>query len=366
MGVYIFSVRTKNVKAVVEGATHTIHALNFLARSGPDYDGWEPESRHNRRLIGAAEATWDRRGVEDMTGTLVYCAGDDDKPRAGDRVVRYAHKTPCCYDCDSFGETVGYLKESRNGRRVAWTVVPAVWTVSFSKPGKANHWVSSETFFSAGEAVSYARTVPVGCFAKVEVSRAAKTRHDRIAAPETDSPNVAKIEKVLLSGPWPTSMWERAGLGPDADYLVSEGRLCFYRDTEEAGSELNYRLARWTNLVYKAAEYFGAPGAAVELDTEGDYVVCTVATVGKFKGRNCYEVACYMDHARQAGRKFSLNFNLTLVATDPRLFARVETDRVVFTGGKYGEHALNLATRSDHEIEVHWAGYCENNGATAV
>jgi len=363
MGVYIYSVRTKSANVEVEGQAQTVYALNYLTRSSMDWDG---ECRHNKMLMGRAESTWARRGVEDMTGTLVYLAGDDDKPREGNLVIRYNSSEPCCYDTESFGESLGFLRKGRKGRKVVWTVVPAVWTVKFTKPGKANHYVSSKMFFSAGEAVNYARTVPAGCFAKVEVNRVATTRHDRIAAPDTEDPNVTKIETILLSGPWPTSMWDRAGLGSTADYLVSEGRVCFYRDTEEAGAELNYRLVAWVNLVTKAAERFGAPGAAVDLDTEDGKVVCTVATVGRFVGRNCYDVSCSMDLAARRGRKFNLGFNLTLASDNPRLYARVESDRVVFTGGKYGDHALNLSTRSDHEILVHWAGYCDNNGASAV
>lgn len=364
MGVYIFSVRTKNVTAVVEGETSAIFALNFLGRSGPDYDGWEPESRHNRRLIGAAESTWDRRGVADMTDTLVYCAGDDDKPRDGDRVVRYAHKTPCCYDTESFGETVGYLRKTRKGRKVVWTVVPAIWVVSFSKPGASRHWVSSKTVFSAGAAVSLARTVEPNCTAKAEVSRVAKTVYDRLAVP--DEAEVAKVKTILLSGPWPTSMWERAGLGPTADLLVAEGELHFYRDTEEAGSALNYKLAGYTNLVAAAAKSLGAPSEAVDLSIEGDNVLCKVATVGQFKGRHAYRVAHYMEHAGRSGRRFNLDFSLTLVASDPRLYARVEADQVVFKGGKHGEHSLTLSVSDDERIQAHWAGYCQNNGAQAV
>jgi hypothetical protein len=366
MGVYIYSVRTKNVTAVVEGKTETIFALNFLARSGPDHHGWEPESRYNRRAIGAAESTWERRGVKDLTGTLVYLAGDDDKPRDGNAVIRYPHKGPCMYDTETFGEPVGYLRKTRKGRRVVWTVVPAVWTVKFTKPGKPNHYVSNETLFSAGEAVEYAKTVPVGCYAKVELARVAKTVYDRIAAPESNDPDVTKIKTILLSGPWPTSMWERAGLSSTADAMLAEGELCFYRDTEEAGGELNYRLTNWVNLVEKAAEGLGAPGAAVDLDFEGDKVVCTVATVGRFVGRNAYDVACKMDYARQTGRKFSLDFSLTLASDDPRLYAKVEQDRVVFAGGKHGKHSLCLDVSSDERILVHWRGYCENNGAQAV
>lgn len=36
---------------------------------------------------------------------------------------------------------------------------------------------------------------------------------------------------------------------------------------------------------------------------------------------------------------------------------------VVFSGGRWGKHALYLPTRTDDEVWAHWVGYCENNGA---
>jgi len=364
MGVYIYSVRTKNVTATVEGGAQTVFALNYLSRSGPDHDGWEPESRFNRRAMAAAEATWERRnrGVRDnMTGMLVYLAGDDDRPREGNLVVRYPYEGPCMYDTETFGEPVGYLRKTRKGRRVVWTVEAAVWTVQFSKLSEL-----TRCFFSAGEAIEYAKTVPTGHQAKVEVSRAARTAHERIAAPDSDDGDVTKIKTVLLSGPWPASMWTKVGLAATADHMVSEGRVVLYRDTEEAGGGLNYKLPGWANMVEAAAKHLHAPGAAVDYTLTDDRVVCTVATVGRFESRDTRGIVSLMREAGHNGRKFILNLDVTLASSNPRIYAKVDGDRLTFTGGKYGDHSLNLTTRTEHEILVHWEGYCDNNGATPV
>lgn len=45
------------------------------------------------------------------------------------------------------------------------------------------------------------------------------------------------------------------------------------------------------------------------------------------------------------------------------LVARIEGDRVVFSGGSQGQHSLALDVSSDECIIAHWDGYCENNGA---
>ena len=44
------------------------------------------------------------------------------------------------------------------------------------------------------------------------------------------------------------------------------------------------------------------------------------------------------------------------------LCAVVRGDRIVFVGGKAGEHSLALSVSSPERIRAHWAGYCENNG----
>lgn len=45
-----------------------------------------------------------------------------------------------------------------------------------------------------------------------------------------------------------------------------------------------------------------------------------------------------------------------------QLFAHVVGDRMVFSGGKQGEHSIALDVSSRDRIKAHWAGYCENNG----
>jgi hypothetical protein len=177
---------------------------------------------------------------------------------------------------------------------------------------------------------------------------------------------VAKIKLVLLSGPWPASMWEKAGLASTADDLVADGRLLLYRDTDEAGGELNYMLGHWANMVEAAATHLRAPGAAVDYGYENGKVVCTVATVGRFEARSAESVVCQMESAARKGRRFTLNLNVTLASDNPKLYAMVDGDKITFTGGKHGEHSLSLMASTDERILVHWAGYCENNGARAV
>lgn len=51
------------------------------------------------------------------------------------------------------------------------------------------------------------------------------------------------------------------------------------------------------------------------------------------------------------------NYNLT--------FSLDET-RIVFKGGKHGEHSLDRLGSTPEHIKAHWQGYCENNGAQAL
>lgn len=50
---------------------------------------------------------------------------------------------------------------------------------------------------------------------------------------------------------------------------------------------------------------------------------------------------------------------------DPRPHRLRDEGQVVFTGGRYGDHALNLSVSSAERIVAHWEGYCERNGARA-
>lgn len=49
-----------------------------------------------------------------------------------------------------------------------------------------------------------------------------------------------------------------------------------------------------------------------------------------------------------------------------RLRAVLDGDRIVFLGGRYGEHSLAVACSSADRVIAHWRGYCEANGAAAA
>ena len=47
---------------------------------------------------------------------------------------------------------------------------------------------------------------------------------------------------------------------------------------------------------------------------------------------------------------------------DGRAFrTTVDGGRIVFTGGRYGDHSLDTRTSSRERVLAHWAGYCKNN-----
>lgn len=306
MGIYIYSVRTSSVQVNGE----TAYALNFLSRSTPPGDrerDWSAdECAFNRRLMAKAEATWQKRGVSDLTGTLVYLAGKTDKPSDGDAVIRYGHSDPCCYDTESFGEHLGYLKSRKVGRKTVWEIVPTMWTVQISVPGR-RVWLSelSRHYFSATEALAAAQAVEPGRYSLINVSRTGggKSALERVAEPTEEQ--VRKVKTVLLSGPWPVSMWAESALRSAAENLVLEGQIELYR--EESGT-VNYALPGWKNMAEAAAEHLQAPGTAVDFDLsdDGKKVVCTVETVGRFEGWHCSDICGQIERAGRKGQRFSL------------------------------------------------------------
>lgn len=367
MGIYIYSVRTTQAQL---STGEVAYALNYLSRSTPPSDNerdWmADECAYNRRLMAAAESTWERRGVEDLSGTLVYLPGKADKPQDGDTVIRYAHKLPHCYDCDSFGEHVGFLKSRKVGRKTVWDIVPTVWTVHRSVPGR-RVWNAdlTTTHFSAADALAAAKAVEPGCYASITANRTqgGKSALERVAEPTEEE--ARKVKTILLSGPWPVRMWAESELRPAAENLLLEGTIELYR--EESGS-VDYILGGWMNMAEAAAEHLEAPRAAVDYDfsEDGKKIVCTVATVGRFEGWHCNDICGQIQRAGKAGRKFSLDLGVTLMASDPRLYTTVEGDRINFLGGKNGAHSLALSVSSTERLVAHWKGYCENNGATPV
>jgi hypothetical protein len=55
-----------------------------------------------------------------------------------------------------------------------------------------------------------------------------------------------------------------------------------------------------------------------------------------------------------------------LLCSKPHIRAKIEGGRVLFTGGKYGDHSLQLNVSSPERIHAHWEGYCESNGGEAL
>jgi len=70
----------------------------------------------------------------------------------------------------------------------------------------------------------------------------------------------------------------------------------------------------------------------------------------------CEVVSCYYS--------VSIGFKNKLAARGLRVGVSHEPARVIFSGGKGGEHSLDLAVSSQDRLQAHWKGYCENNGVT--
>jgi hypothetical protein len=116
MGVYIYSVRTREIRANLNGEPVVVHPLSYLDKPYFPFTG----STYMR--IGRAEAAWQSRPA--LKGTLVVLC--DKTPKDGDEVVRYRYNSACCYDTESFGEPVGYMR--KQGRK--WTIVSTVYHAS--------------------------------------------------------------------------------------------------------------------------------------------------------------------------------------------------------------------------------------------
>lgn len=47
------------------------------------------------------------------------------------------------------------------------------------------------------------------------------------------------------------------------------------------------------------------------------------------------------------------------------LRCKLDKDRMVFEGGKWGAHSLRVSVTTPKRAEIHWQGYAENNGLLA-
>jgi len=57
-----------------------------------------------------------------------------------------------------------------------------------------------------------------------------------------------------------------------------------------------------------------------------------------------------------------LSYTLRRNGNNLKLRAEVRDDRIVFSGGKQGEHSLAVTVSSKARVLAHWEGYIENNG----
>jgi hypothetical protein len=308
MGVYIYSVRTKAISSTLNGEPVKVQLIKYLTRSAPPDDNdsnWSAsECAYNRRQMAAAEATWERRGVSSLKGTLVSSGDNFTEGRA---VVEYDSDGPCAYDTEPFGKTVGYLRKTKVGRKTVWTIEPATYTVQVGTM-KSGFYIreTSPTFFVASKAVEWAKlNVQPGETAKVSECRVGnKSAIELVAEPEAEV--VKDVAERLLHGPWPVHMLEGAEKAA-ADALVASGYAEVTRSPDECSTD-------WTcyALTHKGLHVIG--------------------------------------ELRDAPRgTFRLFLTVELTATE-----------VVFRGGPHGPHSVTRLSSSLERVKAHWEGYCEN------
>ena len=309
MGVYIYSVRTKAINSTLSGESVKVYLIKYLTRSAPpddrDSDWSASECAYNRRQMAAAEATWERRGVSSLKGTLVSCG---DNFTEGGAVVVYDSDGPCAYDTEPFGKTVGYLRKGKVGRKTVWTIEPATYSVQVGtmKSGCFHIRETSAPFFAASKAVEWAKAnVQPGEKAHVNECRVGnKSAIELVAEPEAEA--IKAVAERLLHGPWPVHMLEGAEKAA-ADALVASGCA----DITQDGGEV-------TN-----------PWTCYALNHKG---LCVVGELPR-------------------GPRGSYNLYLTLELT---------ATEVVFKGGPHGPHSVTRLSSSLERVKAHWEGYCEN------
>lgn len=298
MGVYIYSVRTREIPVNLDGETVTVRPLSYL-----DKPSW-PSDRRTRLLVGKAESVFAGTGITLQGSLVVLC---HKTPVDGDAIVRYRYASPCCYDSESFGEVIGYIRKV--GR--TWTVAKAIYQgrVGTDREGVFYVRESSPIFFAASEAVAWAKaSVKPGEVARLDESdsEGRKTVFERVAAP--DSETINDIGNVLLHGPYPCNLLaERdASRAQAADALVSRG---------------------WAEI---HAEAYTGEGEAPHWHGK-TYYRLTLQGLAKLAGLDT--------------NNYRLRFTLT-------------TQEVVFSGGKFGSHGISRTVSSLERVKAHWEGYC--------
>ncbi len=243
MGTYIYSVRTAAVAVELDGTLVQVYPLSYLTRSAsPGHNEkqyWHDECAFNRRLQAKAEATWTNRGVGSLEGILVVLCNK--RPKDGDAVLRYAHSLPHCYDSESFGKTLGYIRKV--GRK--WTVAKAIYQgrVGTDRAGVFYVRESSPIFFSTAEAVAWAKAnVRPGEVARLNesASEERKTAFERVAAP--DSETINDVGETLLHGPYPCDLLaeQNVARAQAVDVLVSRGWVEIHAESYTGEGEKPY------------------------------------------------------------------------------------------------------------------------------
>jgi hypothetical protein len=123
MGIYIYSVRTKNLPIEIEGVERKVFALQYLTRTSY-YD-----DRPERLLTSKAESIWEDREAPEF----VYMTDVKGKPYDGAEVYEWTgaawdYDTPCF---ERAKRVVGYLRSSKVGRKTVWSVVPSYFSLTF-------------------------------------------------------------------------------------------------------------------------------------------------------------------------------------------------------------------------------------------
>lgn len=299
MGAYVYSVRTKHVNTTIAGERVQVYALAYLVKP------WGLTCSLTSRLVGAAEATWDRRERKGLERPrFVYLTNDDNgKPEDGAPVYEWDGRSSC-YDEPNFAgrkSTMGYLRKvSRK-----WTVEPAIYsaqvgTLKIGSRGACFHIrLTSPQFFEASKAVAWAKAnVQLGEKAEVSECRAGnKSALERVAEPAAEV--VKAVAQRLLDGPVSCTRFT-ASEREAVDALLGSGCARLVRGTEQTGGEYNYDLT--SKGVREAAELQEPPERWMHVD--------------------------------------------------------LTPELVVFKGGAFGEHSVCRGVSSLARVKSHWDGYC--------
>ncbi len=238
MGSYIYTVRTRSIETNVG----TAYPLAYLTK--PHYEFGLVDAQ-TKRLVAAARAVWEHRGVKPE---LVFLATrEDNRPHNGDPVYRWDGRADDFDEPDFSGivERVGYLRRSKVGRRIVWTVEPLCYKVEVGTLKDCYYIVRTKKIhFSMPEVKAWIKdnTQP-GEEACVEtIGNAGKPALERVAAPSKKA-RTKMIERLRV-GPWPAYPMNVETLTADeraaADELMAEGRVVLFAERYDGDGEIPY------------------------------------------------------------------------------------------------------------------------------